>query len=157
MTIAPPEKQHTAPVEIRNMVKDGEVDAIITSRIASSNTRWLTKLGVPYATLMIKEPPRDIEIDVDQFAFLGIEEAIRSGRKAIGPLVQLPVPIKRKSKMGDALLAAFEKVAARKGVTLVLPKRVYFTPDQTWEEKGSILCEKVLRSKVPVDLIIVYP
>ena len=148
----PHDEQNTAPPEVRNMVRDGEIDAIIGTSIDRHKTRWLTKLGVPTASLMIKTPSRVIQFDVDQFVALALEEAAKQGHTTVG----LIHPIKRAGTISDPLLYAFKKMAEDKNIRLVVPPKPP-AGSSDWEDMGSYLCEKVLRSKIPVDTIVIYP
>ena len=151
----PYNEQNTAPPEVRNMVRDGEIDAIIGTSIDRDKTRWLAKLGVPTASLMIKTPNRVIQFDIDQFVALALEEATRLGHTTVG-LIHIPSPIKRTGETADPLLHGFKKMAEEKNIRLVVPKKPP-SGNFGWEDMGSYLCEKVLRSKIPVDTIVIYP
>jgi DNA-binding LacI/PurR family transcriptional regulator/DNA-binding transcriptional regulator YhcF (GntR family) len=151
----PQEEQNTAPPEVRAMVRDGEIDAIIGTTINYSKTRWLTKVGVPNASLVIRLPHRIINFDMELFVQLTLEEVLKRGHKTVG-LIHIPTPIKRTGPSSDPLLYALKKIAEEKNIKVVVPKKPPMG-DFNWEDTGSYLCEKILRSKVPVESIVIYP
>ena len=142
----PASSLHSMPPEVRDMAKDGEIDALIATAIDRCNTGWLKKLDVPVASLMLGEGVNNAE----SFARLGIEEAVRCQRKTLG-FIHIPGP-----EDGAPLLTALEKIGAQHGVSVVLP-RTTGSQQVPWESLGFQLCEELLQAKDRPGLLFVYP
>lgn len=145
---------NTMPPELRDMAKDGEIDALITTAIYPCNCGWLKKLEVPVASMMWEEPNQGVASNIESFARLAVEEAVRCNARSIG-LIHVPVAPRAPETDPDALLTALQKKAAQKGISVVLPKPIP-TRHLKWEHTGFQMCEELLKAKRP-EMLFVYP
>ncbi|PTY01581.1 hypothetical protein DB346_12630 [Verrucomicrobia bacterium LW23] len=138
----PVDKQHTVPQELRDMARDGEIDAVIATSISFGAIPWLTKLEVPAASLMLGTPETAVVLDHRQMARHAIDEAILLKRKRLG-LVHISMPVKV-AKGGDMLLAEFERLGKEAGIEIICPTPHEKIPPDHWEHVGAQQCAKLL-------------
>lgn len=148
----PPEKLHIVPPEVREMTKDGDVDGFIASRIKRDSFRWLTKLEVPFASILLDGPHAVTASNVPRFAELVVAEAVRNRRKVIG-LIKVQPDLAEHGQ--PTFLDIFSKIAAAKGIRVVVPANT--KAQDSWEKTGFQQCESLLKSKTPPDVIFVFP
>ena len=151
----PLDQQNKPPLELRNMVKDGEIDAIIATTIPRRKGHWLSKLGVPFAPFM-KDSSRSVSIDFEQMAALVVEKAVRENRRVIG-LIHTPAPEEKKGGDPDPLLTLVKAHARKNGIRVVCPKKPKGFSLWSWADRGAYACEEILRSKVSVDSLFCFP
>ncbi|HSI85428.1 MAG: substrate-binding domain-containing protein [Candidatus Methylacidiphilales bacterium] len=151
----PVEKQHTAPVEIRDMARDGEIDAVIATSIAHSALPWLQKLEVPAASLMLPTPQTVIRLDYLQMARMAIDEAVLLKRKRMG-LIHISMPVKARPSQ-DLLLSELERLGKENGIEILSPTAYEPAPPNHWEQVGADQCDKLLQGGVRPDILFVYP
>ena len=148
-----PEKLlRTMPAELRDMAKDGEIDALITTAIYPHNTGWLKKLQVPVASTMWDDQRHAIVSNAENFARLAVEEAARCQRQWIG-LIHVA---QARDGDPDPMLTALKKAGAEHGISIVLPQALSFEKLH-WERAGFQLCEEMLRCQSTPGLLFVYP
>ena len=152
----PENKMHIAPPEVRDMAKDGEIDAVIATSIYPKDTPWLIKLEVPVASLALEEPHGRIYVDSAELARLAIEEAVRYKRKSIG-LIHRPESSRTGNRNLDELRAELERLGAKNGISVLCPEDEIPIETLTWEKYGFVFCEWMLKQKKRPDMVLVYP
>jgi len=147
----PEDKLQAMPTEVRDMAKDGEIDAVIATAIYPHNSGWLTKLEVPVTSTMLGAPHNMIHSDHESFARLAVEEAVKCGRKAIG-LIHLA------GSETEQMRLAVERAATERGISVVYPKsKTAPFHNLPWEQFSCQLTVELLSAEVQPDVIMVYP
>jgi DNA-binding LacI/PurR family transcriptional regulator len=149
----------TAPRDIRELVRERRIDAIIASALSRENADWLTKLGIPYASHIFAPKHGGILLDYEGLAKRAIDEAVRAGKKHIGLIYR---PHQRKADKDSQpvwdLRSWIEQAAQAAGLRVTIPeasgKAVSIS---SFEAAGYYLCELLLAAKDRPDALIIYP
>ena len=144
---------HTAPPEVRDMVREHRIDAIIATGIRPENSEWLTKLGIPFAAHSLDRKHGGITLDFEHFAHGVIEAASKAGKRRLGVIVRQTV---RKEDAG--FLEVIEREAPKAGIEILFPRSTEEAVHRpSLEEAGFQLCEELLTLKNPPDALMVFP
>jgi DNA-binding transcriptional regulator YhcF (GntR family) len=147
-------KLHSMPPDLRKMSMDGEIDAVIATEIYPHHARWLLKLEVPAASLMLAQVERRISVDVADLANVVIKLALEHNRKNIGFIRK---PLLGQKDKEDALGLALKQAALQYGISVILQEYDEEWALIPWEQTSARLCEEFLRAPVVPDMLFIYP
>lgn len=149
----------TAPKEIRNLVRERRIDAIIASGIAHENTAWLTKLGIPFAAFSVAQKHGGIIMDYEGFAKKAIDVIAKAGKRSVG-LIYRPKPYRTEGgkKTGIDLSHYVSRAAQEAGLKVLLPEESLLSSRfPSFEGAGYHLCESLLLAKERPEALLIYP
>jgi DNA-binding LacI/PurR family transcriptional regulator/DNA-binding transcriptional regulator YhcF (GntR family) len=154
----PGEKLHTMPTEVRNLIKDREIDALIASAIQLTNRDWLSQIEVPVAAFLLDESQGGVEINFEQMARLAVREAARLKSRHFGVVYRSPVQ-KLSSLQGRSFLDLLKRLAAEKGIAVSVPEFPIKEADRfrDWQELSHLLTEMLLKKTPRPDALFIFP
>ncbi len=150
-------KLNEPPPEVLDMVRRGDVNALIASSIYPKNTAWLLKMGIPTASISFQSEKRSIEIDFVDFARKAVAEAQRMGASSMGLLHCLSREVASRNPMPVQLYFELEKAAAEKGIRLAEADPGPMPARAEWEQRGRLVWESLLKQGPLPEVLVVYP
>ncbi len=146
----PKDQRAQAPAEIKNMVRERKIDAVIATCIAPGNASWLLDLGIPFASPLMNQPPHRVaKTYLPELARLLVAEAKKVGAKTIGIATVLDKADK------SIFNLELEKLTAKMKISVIYPQTI--AGPLHWESTGFKLGRKLMKLTPRPDLIFVYP
>lgn len=152
------DKINTMPPELREMVRNRQIDAVIASQIDYENMDWLKTLDIPYAAPRLDPKHGGVYFDDSLLARQAVEEAAKAGKKRIGLLYRHPHREKSAQRNLTDLRVEVEKAAKEHGLEVMVPQGIEEAEMlPVLEQAGFHLCEELLRGPRKPDALFVYP
>jgi DNA-binding transcriptional regulator YhcF (GntR family) len=151
------DKINTIPPEIRQMIKDREIDAFIaTSHNAGVN--WIADLDIPHASPFLDSKHGGIVFDFNHLVRQAIDEAAKAGKRCMGLIYRHSRRKKPSKTQSGDLRSEIEKAARERGIKVIIPEGLEEAERlPVLEQAGFHLCEELLRSSTELDALFVYP
>lgn len=146
------------PKELRDMIRENQIDAIIASGIKPGNSAWLTRLGIPFAAITLPKKSGGILLDYPDLANKAVDTAADAGRKRMGVILRKQDPRAQTDRRRSTdLMYWIETAAARRGIELVVPELERQEGPASFESVGYHSCEALLTQQSRVDALFVFP
>lgn len=147
----------TIPPEIRQMVRNREIDALIATS-DNDHIDWLTDLDIPHASPFLDPKYGGVFFDFKILALQAVEEAAKAGRRRLGLVYRPPRGGGSPKTLLSDLPVEVGKAARERGIEVIVPEGIEEAERlPVLEQAGFHLCEELLRGRVKIDSLFVYP
>lgn len=153
----PAAERESAPEEILSLIKDRQVDAVVST---TTHPAWLGELNLPVASLQMTAERGGIGWDVAGFARLAVEAAVHAGARSLGVVWTQSPGGRRKGGTVDEMnvQAVTEAAATAAGLEIVeLPEPEWTGGYRSVEERGFLWGESIAEMAGRPAAVVVYP
>lgn len=152
----PREERGVIPAEVRRLVKDRQVDALIST---THHETWMDRLDVPMASLEKAGSGGGVSWDVDGFARLAMDVVRRAGVRRVC-VIDRP-SVARATVTGEAraeMKIKLEAAIREEGLTVVAsPLRDPEAAHKGMEETGFLIGEKIAKMASLPEALVIFP
>ncbi len=146
----------TVPDTVRNLIKDRQVDAVIST---TQHQEWMDALDVPGMSLSMPRKLGGVDWDRAGFARLAVKAIVESGRRSVSVLRRLTNAQKlQTSRELTDIKVLVEAEAIRAGLDIVnVPELKSEQGVLSIEETGFLLGENYARQSKRADALVIFP